>query len=87
MSGVRLPLDPVFVDFLHFARIQLGQLHPNAARTIFSLIVLCSRLGVEMTSNIIRTYFTPLLHSGSTLFFCPQKNKVTLFYAPANKVD
>lgn len=86
MSGARLPLDPAFVDFLHFARIQPGQFHSNATRTVFALIVLCRRLGVERTSNIIRTYLTPLLHTGSTLFLRARKNKVILFYASPNKV-
>lgn len=39
--GFRLPMDPVFVDFLVFARVELGQIHPNAIRTLFALICLC----------------------------------------------
>lgn len=53
-AGVRFLLDPSFVDFLYFAKIQSDQLHPNATKTVFSLIVLCRRLGIEMTPDAFR---------------------------------
>lgn len=86
-ASVHFPLHLAFVDILHFAKIQPGQLHPNANGIDFSLIVLCRRLGVEMTLHIVRLYFTPLRQVVSTISLRIRKNKILLFDAPANKVD
>lgn len=43
--GLRLPMDPAFVDFLVYASVQPGQIHPNVVRTVFPIIYLCRRLG------------------------------------------
>lgn len=69
LADVHFSMDPTFVDFLHFARIQPRQLHKNATRIILALIVLCRKFRVEMTPNIVRMYFTPLCHTGLTLSF------------------
>lgn len=86
-ASVRFPLDLAFVDFLHLAKIQPIQLHPNVIGIIFSLIVLCRRLGVEIYPHIVSLYFTPLLQVRSTISLRPSKNKILLFDALANKVD
>lgn len=37
--GIRLPMDPAFVDFFVYALIQQDQIHPNAIQTFFPLFV------------------------------------------------
>lgn len=48
-AGLRLPMDPAFGDFLVFARVQPGRIHPNSVRVLFALICLCRRLGCEFS--------------------------------------
>lgn len=85
--GLRLPMDHAFVDFLVFARIQPGQVHPNVVRTIFCLICLCRRLRFELTSNILRIFISSLQMLDNTLSLRPRWNKVLLFDSPPNKID
>lgn len=85
--GLRLPMDPTFVDFLVFARVQPGQIHPNAIRNLFSLICLCRRLGFELSMNILRMFFSSLRMSDNTLSLHLRRNRVKLFDSPPNKID
>lgn len=50
---LHLPLNPAFVDFLVFTKVQPGQIHSNVVRTIMSLVVFCHRLNSEMTMKIL----------------------------------
>lgn len=65
--GLRIPLDPAFVEFLVCTRVQPYQIHPNAVRTLFFLICLCRRLSFKLTMNILRMFFFSLRMSDNTL--------------------
>lgn len=65
--GLRLPMDPSFVDFLVFALVQPRKLHLNVVRTLFSLICLCRRLGCDLSMNILGMFFSLLCMSDNTL--------------------
>lgn len=85
--GFRLPLDLAFVDFLVYARVQPGQIHPNAVHTIMTLICLCRRLGCEFSSNILRMFFSSLIMTDNNQSLRSRKNKVQLFDSPPNRVE
>lgn len=77
--GLRLPMDPAFVDFLVSARVQLWQLHPNAVQALFSLIYLGHRIGFELSMNILGMFYFALRMSDNTLSLRPFQNMVQLF--------
>lgn len=56
-AKLHLPLDPAFVDFLVFTKVQSGQIHSNVVRTIMSLVFFCHRLNCEMTMKIVWMFF------------------------------
>lgn len=86
LNGLRFPLDLVFVDFLLLIKSQPAHIHPNAIRYIMSLIVLCCRVGVEMSELILCTFFFVLRMNNRTFSLRPRPNVVTLFDAIPNKV-
>lgn len=86
LNGLRFPLDPAFVDFLLLIQSQPAHVHPNAIQYVMSLIVLCRRVGVEMTEMILRTFFSVLRMNNKTFSLRPRPNMVTLFDAIPNKV-
>lgn len=85
--GLRLPMDPAFVDFLIYARVQPNQIHLNAICTILALIVLCRRLGFEFSINILIMFFSSLRMTDNNLSLRPRMNKVQLLDSLPNKVD
>lgn len=85
--GLRLPLDPTFCDFLHSIRSQPAHIHPNGIRYFFSLVVLCRRIGVEVSDLILCTFFSILRMNNLTLSLRPRKNIVTLFESAPNKIS
>lgn len=85
--GLRLPLDPAFVDFLIYVRALPAQIHPNAVRNVMSLIVLCRGNGIEFTHQILSLFFTPLRMVDNFLSLRSRKNRVVLFNPLPNRVD
>lgn len=85
-AGLRLPLDPSFAEFLIFARPQPAHIHPNVVRLVMCLIVLCRRLGVEPSMNLIRHFFSSLSMINNVLSMRPQNNVVSLFTGLPNKI-
>lgn len=86
LNGLRFPLDPSFVDFLLMIKSQPAHVHLNVVRYVMSLIVLCRRVGVEMTEMILRTFFSVLGMNNRIFSLRPRPNVVTLFDAIPNKV-
>lgn len=86
LNRLRLPLDPAFVDFLLLIRSQPTHVHPNAVRYVMSLIVLCRKVGVEMSEMILRTFFFVLRMNNKTFSLRPRPNIITLFDDIPNKV-
>lgn len=66
-GGVCFPLDPSFVDFLHFVCIHPSQLHPNATQIIFVFdsLVPQTRNGdnSEHCSSVFQTTPSNMIHS------------------------
>lgn len=86
LNGLRFPLDPAFLDFLLLIRSQPAHVHPNAMRYIMSLVILCRRVGVEVSELLLRTFFSVLRMNNKIFSLRPRPNVVTLFDAIPNKV-
>lgn len=56
-AGLRFPLHPLYRDILRFWQIQLGQLHPNAIRTIVGFILICKSCAVPVNLELFRYFF------------------------------
>lgn len=85
--GLRLPLDPAFIDFLIYVQVQPGQIHPNTIRTIMALVVFCRTLDCELCTNTLRIFFSSLCMTDNNFSLRPRKNKVQLFDFSPNRVD
>lgn len=86
LNGLSFPLNPAFVDFFILINSQPAHVHPNAVRYIMALIVLCRRVGVEVSVLILRTLFSILRMNNKTFFVRPRSNVVTLFDSIPSKV-
>jgi len=47
-AGLRIPFDPLLVDFLHRTNLHIGHLAPNAVRVILSIAEINRRFGMEL---------------------------------------
>ena len=47
-AGLRVPFDPLLVDFLHRTSLHIGHLSPNAVRIILSVAEINRRFGMEL---------------------------------------
>lgn len=85
-AGLHLPLDSNFIEFLIFIRAQPAHLHPNTVCFIMAFIVLCRRLGVGISANLVRHFFSSLRMVNNVLSMRPRQNVISLFDGLPNKI-
>lgn len=56
-AGLRIPLYPLLVDFLHRTRLHISQLAPNSVRTILGITEINRRFGTQLDFWDIKYYY------------------------------
>ena len=63
-ARLRIPFDPLLVDFLHRTHLHIGHLAPNAVRIILSIAKINRRFGMQLDFWDIKYYYD-LRHSSA----------------------
>lgn len=79
MSGLSVPFDSAFYNFLNLIKSKPAHVHPNRVRYLMSLTILCRRIGVEIFELILRTFYSIIRMNNLTFLLRPRPSVVTLF--------